>query len=115
MMARLVELIASIRPTVRRVIKTLAIPASTNTKTPTHMSALLISFTNSLRSSISFPTRKWSPFGSVTNVARNSGWLVPVGWLFGALKFSHPLKPRKVDGQTVRFPEIGTNEGSASR
>ena len=32
-MARLVELIDSIRPTVRRVIKTLAIPARANIKT----------------------------------------------------------------------------------
>ena len=110
MMARLVALMDSMRPTVRRVTNTLATPASTNINKMHRARAVLILSVNSSRSSMSFPTSKWLPSGSVSNVARRSS-----GRPSRALNSPHPLEPFMADGQSARLPASGANEGSASR
>ena len=115
MMARLVALIDSIRPTVRRVTEMLATPARTKIKPMAHAKAILILSPSSRRSLMSLPTSKCDPSGSVSNIARNRGRLAESGLRSCAVKVSHPPEPVRADGHASRLPAIGANEESASR
>jgi hypothetical protein len=73
MIARLVALMASIRPTVRRVTETLATPARTNISTRPSRSAVSIMRANASRSSMAWPTSSREPSPRVATIARTSG------------------------------------------
>src|SRR4029453_1640850 len=79
MMARLVALIDSIRPTVRRVTRVLATPASTNISTMPEITAVLIWSAKPSSSLISFPTSRRSRLGNVPSMARSSGPVCRIG------------------------------------
>ena len=71
--ARLVALMDSILPTVRRVTDTLAKPASTSSSSPLHISAMAMLRVNASRSPIVVPTSRCEPSPSVSAEARNKG------------------------------------------
>src|SRR5205823_14604423 len=111
--ARLVALIDSIRPTVRRVTRTLATPATTNINATQEITAILIWSAKLSRSLISLPTSKRLPPGNVSSIARSSGGVRALGYGHSARNSVHPLAARTVDGHALRLPARTANEGSA--
>ena len=109
MMARLVALIASIRPTVRRVTETLATPARTKISTMPAPSAMSIWRANASRSSMSRPTSRCAPSGKRDGDCAQLR--AASDRLGGGLKLPQPAAPRRSDGQALRLPASGSKCG----
>ena len=115
MIARLVALTDSIRPTVRRVTLTAAAIARTKIKTSTSAKARYILRTNWVRSVTSRPTRRCEPSGSVSKAARTKDRSVVVEPDSVASKLARPASPASAAGHFLRLPASGANDASVSR
>ena len=107
MMARLVASIDLIRPTVRRVTRMLATPASTNINATPEITAVLIWSVKLSRSLISLPTSRRSPLGNVPSIARSSGRFVALGNGSGARNSIHP----RLRGRRWPYLEVAGERG----
>ena len=115
MMARLVALMASIRPTVRRVTETLATPASTNINSDAQAQRRLDLLRELVEIVDVFSDQQMTAVRERIK-RRPQRWTVGAsGFHSRALKSPHPLEPFNGRWPTLRLPASGANEGSASR
>src|SRR4029077_8577097 len=115
MIARLVALTDSIRPTVRRVTLTAAAIARTKIKTSTSAKARYILRTTWVRSVTSRPTRSGEPSGAVSKAARTKDRSVVSEPDSVASKLARPASPESAAGHFLRLPARGARDASGGR
>ena len=115
MMARLVALMDSIRPTVRRVTHTLATAASTKISSEASARAVLM-LCDELGEVVDVRSdQQMEPSGSVSNVARSSARSRRIRLRLARVEIAPSAGALQRRRPGLRLPASGANDASASR